>query len=274
MVDRLLVPTDGSDPATAALEHAATIAATTKATGHVLHVAENTDEDDPVAEQIVDEGMAWFEDAGATVIGEIRSDSPTGEIADYASEIDADVIVIGTHGRHGIQRLVLGSVTEAVVRDGEVPVLVVSPDGELDVRYPYQTIVVGVDGSEHSLAAVKRAVSFASPHATIHVLSVIDVTPVVADERIKAQFETAAKTIVNDAEAAARAAGANDVETEVLIGPPAREIRSKAADVGADLIAVGTHGRRGVDRLLLGSVAERVLRTAPTPVLTVRSADR
>jgi len=63
----------------------------------------------------------------------------------------------------GIQRLVLGSVTEAVVRDGEVPVLVVSPDGELDVRYPYQTIVVGVDGSEHSLATVKRAVSFASP---------------------------------------------------------------------------------------------------------------
>jgi len=72
------------------------------------------------------------------------------------------------------------------------------------------------------------------------------VTPVVADERIKAQFETAAKTIVNDAEAAARAAGANDVETEVLIGPPARErsarklpmwVRTSSRSARTDVVA-------------------------------------
>lgn len=274
MVSRLLVPTDGSEPAIAALEHAASIAVATGATAHVLHVSETSDEDDPVAEQIVAEGVSWVEDADATALGESRSGSPSEETLEYAAEIDADLIVLGTHARRGIERLVLGSVTEATVRRAERPVLVVSARSDTDLAYPYQRIVVGVDGSDHSTTALQRAVELASPSGTVHLLSVVDVTPINVEEPIRTQFEAAAKSIVSDVEDVARAAGAKTVETEVTTGAPADEICSYAADVDADLVAIGTHGRRGVDRLLLGSVAERVLRTAPMPVLTVHTGDR
>lgn len=274
MTSQLLIPTDGSDPAIAALKHASTIAAATGATGHVLHVAEGPDGDDPVAEQLVAEGVSWLEDADAAAIGENRSGSPPEVILEYAAEIDADLIVIGTHARRGVERLVLGSVTESVVRDAEIPVLVVSPRSDSELTYPYQRIVVGLDGSERSMAALEHAVELASPRVTVHLLSVVDVTPIEIAEPVRTQFEAAARTIVSDGEDVARAAGVEHVETEVPVGAPADQIRSYADDVDADLVAVGTHGRRGVDRLLLGSVAERVLRTASVPVLTVQSVDQ
>lgn len=273
MVERLLVATDGSEPAAAALEHAATVAAESGATAHVLHVAE----DDGVADEIVAEGESWFESADATAVGEVRSGEPAETIRDYAAEIDADAVVVGTHGREGIERLLLGSVAEAVVREAPAPVLVVPP-GAGDHDYPYRTIVAATDGSEHAESAIRRAVDLTlGSVATVHLLSVVDVAPIGLDERTDVRvdlFEGAARELVADGAAVARSAGAANAETAVRIGRPHEEIHAYADEVDADLVAIGSHGRSGVDRLLLGSVSERVLRTASTPVLAVGDADQ
>ncbi|WP_290811400.1 universal stress protein [Halovivax sp.] len=271
MYERVLAPTDGSGPATAALEYAGAIAAAEGATVHVLHVADGADETGVVAD-----GREWVERAGATAVTAVRSGEPRAEILAYADEEGVDAIVVGTHGRHGAERLLFGSVAEGVVRDADVPVIVRRGDPAVEATYPFETVVAATDGSPQAERAVEEAIAVATHHdATLWVLSVVDVTPVGLDESTDLRvnrLESRAETVVAEAAAAAREAGVDDVETAVEFGSVHREIRAFVADRGADLVVAGTHGRSGVDRLLLGSVAERVLRTASTPVMTVRSA--
>ncbi|MFC4247998.1 universal stress protein [Natribaculum luteum] len=272
MFDHILVPTDGSGPATAALEYAAAIAAANDATVHVLHVTETPpDEED---EEIVTTARDWVTAAGAAVDEEVVQGEPDETICEYAADRGVDGIVMGTQGRQGLERFVLGSVTESVVRNATVPVLVVRRGSDVRREYPYETIVVPIDGSEHAVAALEHGIEIATRHdATLHLLSVVDVraTGVDAVADLQAdQFAEYARTIVDDAAAKARTAGVDDVVTTVTFGSTYREIRSHAQDHEADLLVMGTHGRHGFDRLMLGSVTERVLRTAPAPVLTVR----
>ncbi len=272
MFDHILVPTDGSGPATAALEYAAAIAAANDATVHVLYVTETPpDEED---EEVVATAREWVTDAGAAVDEEVVQGEPDETICEYAAERGVDGIVMGTQGRQGLERFVLGSVTESVVRNATVPVLVVRRGSDVRREYPYETIVVPIDGSEHAVAALEHGIELANRHdATLHLLSVVDVraTGVDAVADLQAdQFAEYARTIVDDTAAKARTAGVDDVVTTVTFGSTYREIRSHAQDYEADLLVMGTHGRHGFDRLMLGSVTERVLRTAPAPVLTVR----
>ncbi len=141
MYDRILFPTDGSDGTAAALEHAIDIASTYDATLHVLYVIEETY---PVLkagtpdtlEALEAEGERALEDArtrakGAgleSIRGTVAGGSPYRQILAYVDEHDIDVIVMGTHGRRGIDRYLLGSVTEKVVRTAECPVLTVKSD--------------------------------------------------------------------------------------------------------------------------------------------------
>ena len=141
----------------------------------------------------------------------------------------------------------------------------------------YDTILVPTDDSEPASAAVDHAVELAaSCDATLHALSVVDssayasldATSEQALDKLESRAEEATETI---AETAA-AAGA-EAATEVSVGTPHEQITSYADVVDADLIVMGTHGRTGLDRFLLGSVTERVVRAAPAPVLTVRAAE-
>ena len=286
MYERVLVPTDGSGPATAALEYAGAIGAAEGATVHVLHVddsgthAETTAAADGQAARettVVADGRDWVENAGASAVTAVRSGTPRDEILAYAEEEDVDAIVVGTHGRHGAERLLFGSVAEGVVRDSGVPVIVLRGDQSVTATYPFETVVAATDGSVHAQRAVGRAIAVATHHdASLLILSVVDVTPVGLDESSDfrvTRLESQAERVVAEAADAAREAGVTDVETAVEFGSVHREILGFTADCGGDLVVVGTHGRSGVDRLLLGSVAERVLRTASTPVMTVRSVD-
>lgn len=142
MYDEILFPTDGSDGADAALTHAMELAETYGATLHVLYVVDTTylgssaaeattfETLQQVGEEAVSETVEAISERGIEVTGERREGEPYTAILGYAEEIDADVIVMGTHGRSGIDRFLLGSVTEKVVRTSDVPVLTVRLDAE------------------------------------------------------------------------------------------------------------------------------------------------
>jgi nucleotide-binding universal stress UspA family protein len=138
----------------------------------------------------------------------------------------------------------------------------------------YDRILVPTDGSPAAEAAVEQAVSLAAQYdATIHALYVVDTsaysTLEAGAEVIINALEDEGERAIGDIAAAAADAGV-DAETTVTAGTAYRSILSYVDDHGIDLVVMGTHGRRGLDRYLLGSVTERIVRTATVPVLTVR----
>ena len=140
----------------------------------------------------------------------------------------------------------------------------------------YETILVPTDGSDHAERAAAHAFALAAAFdATVQVYSVADVSAAAGPfnaggvsgefvERVEGEAESAVEST------AALAPDGVTVETGVVKGQPGKEVLAAVDDTDADLVVMGTHGRSGVDRLLLGSVAERVVRSSPVPVLTVR----
>jgi len=139
----------------------------------------------------------------------------------------------------------------------------------------YDTILVPTDGSEPADAAVEHAIDLAgSSGATLHVLSVVDSSAYtsldVSSESVLDSLETRAREATETVAEMATDAGVDTV-TEVSVGSPHAQITDYAETTDVDLIVMGTHGRTGLDRVLLGSVTERVVRAASCPVLTVRA---
>ncbi len=137
MYDRILLPTDGSEAGNRAVEQAVGLAAETGATLHVLFVVEDIPYapemmDDTVEAQLreigeaaIEEIQAKADEAGVEVVEALEEGAPHDGILQYADDEGIDVIVMGTHGRSGLDRYLLGSVTERVVRTADVPVLTV-----------------------------------------------------------------------------------------------------------------------------------------------------
>ena len=139
----------------------------------------------------------------------------------------------------------------------------------------YDRILFPTDGSDGTVAALEHAIEHALTYeATLHVLYVIEETyPVVeagAPETLDA-LERHGERALEEVRTKAKAAGVEAIQGRVAGGSPYRQIVEYADEYDIDLIVMGTHGRRGVDRYLLGSVAEKVVRTADCPVLTVKS---
>ena len=287
MFDRLLVPTDGSGPATAALELATRIASTS-ATIHLLFVSEGTDDGDetdgdhlgvsaPTGDEILANARGVATTAGASIVSDVRRGNPRERILEYATTHDIDLIAMGSHGRRRVGRLALGTETQGVVRDASVPVLVVRASDDIRTVYPYQRMLVPTDGSDHADAALDLGLEVAAETgARLDLLSVVSVTRYGADtetDRLIDRLEDNARAAL-EAMAANVAANSVDVRTAVAVGTVHREIAAYAEEEHVDLLVMGTHGRSDGDRdrELPGSVTERVLRTAPTPVLTVQAA--
>lgn len=137
MYDRILLPTDGSEASDRAVEQAVGLARETGAELHVLYVVEDIPQapelmDDEVeaqlreiGEEAIDAIRASADAAGVEVVAALREGVPHETILEYADDADVDVVVMGTHGRSGLDRYLLGSVTERIVRTAEVPVLTV-----------------------------------------------------------------------------------------------------------------------------------------------------
>ncbi len=286
MFDRILVPVDGSEAADAALDHALAIAAAHDGTVHVLFVADtNRDSLTQIHGEVVDalerEGQQLVEatvervsQRGVTVEGEVVQGHPAETISGYAEQYAYDLVVMGTHGRSGIERYLLGSVTERVVRSSSVPVLTLREDDT--VTYPPERVLVPTDGSEDASVALGLGTDLVVDTAgTLHLLSVVEVGGLGIDVRstIVDELDDAAGRTVEDAATTAREAGVADVVADHEVGTVWRTIVDYVEAEDIDLVVMGTHGRSGLERALLGSVTERVLRATPVPVLTTRRAD-
>lgn len=212
----------------------------------------------------------------APEVHEVHGQSPADGVLDCARAVGADLVVVGAHGRRGLGHLIVGSVAADVVRRSPVPVWVV-PE-HVAAPGPERPVVVAVDLSDSTVPLLRLGGAVAQTHGTsvvpVHVRAVPPdalVEPsasVAVAHRTEPTPRLAARAAVADA---VREAGVDvgEADTYVVPGVPGRSVVSVAEQARAGLIVMGTHGRTGLDRLRLGSVAEWVLRHAPCPVLTV-----
>jgi nucleotide-binding universal stress UspA family protein len=176
-----------------------------------------------------------------------------------------------THGRQGLDRIMMGSVAETVVRSSETPLFINRPDAKIG---DWKKIVVPLDGSSLSEEILDDVAPLArEAGATLHLVNVAEAF--VAGAAM--EFAYTAVTLPDMSPylelIRKRLAGTGlNVETEALIGPSAHSIVRYAADIGAGLIALTTHGRSGLRRVIMGSVAEQIFRTAPCPILVLPAA--
>lgn len=191
--------------------------------------------------------------------------SPAMAIAELAERGGADAIVIGTHGRRGLARFTLGSVTDGVLRHAALPTFVVRAESRIPAisARSIRRIAVAVDASEPAAAAAAYALKLAATYGA-------EVVFVHAAERGEE-----AGPIADELERLAALAATAGLRTHTVhaSGKPCDAIATAAAAVRADLIAIGTHGRTGADRLVLGSVAESVIVNSAVPVLVVHAKD-
>jgi nucleotide-binding universal stress UspA family protein len=199
--------------------------------------------------------------AGAPVVSwrDLGDGEPATGILDHLRERGSSYLCMATRSRTSVGELVLGSVSESVLRRSPVPVVLVGPK----VRPPagdYRRLVVAVDGSEPSESAAHAAVALAPQlSAELSLLEVRDEEPLPEEER-----ETAAARHLLDG------LGTPPPRYEILLGrSPAREVVRYVDGLDGALIVAGTHGRTGLSRLAMGSVALDIVRHATCPVLVV-----
>ena len=204
------------------------------------------------------------------LIKTVREEGETYErIVDLADGSNCDVIVMGRRGLKKIDRTLVGSVTARVIGHAQRDVLVV-PGG---TTLGWKKILVGTDGSKYSGIAINKAVDFAKAYGgSLVVLSVVDVPAEFCAEAPKAVEDMIRKAREYTA-AAKKQAEAAGVKSESYVGEAEawEAIVKLANDQDVNMIVVGSHGRTGLRRLLMGSVTEKVIGHAPCPVLVVKS---
>jgi nucleotide-binding universal stress UspA family protein len=300
-IKNILCPVDFSEFSRHAFEKAAAIARGQGASVAVLHVAPfqaipTFPYSEPAAEVLmrsagdlekvaneVKRFLAIDASIGVPVTCEAL-DAPNvhHEILAQADRLSADLIVMGTHGRSGFQRLLLGSVTEKVLRTARQPVLTVgAPVGAVQAGTgSFTRILCAIDFSECSIAGLEYAVSLTQgSDARLTAINVIEWTPIgydpvaglpidLAGYRMAA--ETTARERLHQVVADATPTW-HDVEEVVTSGKSHHEILRVGSERGSDLIVLGIHGRNPIGRMVFGSTAEPVVRRATCPVLTVRA---
>lgn len=274
---RIVFPTDFSACAEHAFSHAAWLAAATGAELHALHVRLPSyygAAEEPETPALVPEAAP---EEVRLVQATLAADSAQEGITAYAREHDVDLIVMGTHGRTGVRRLVMGSVAEAVVRTAPCPVMTVPEQASAG---PVARILVPVDFSSFAHPALAHAKALAALHgASLDVLHVVQETTVPVayglDPVVLATPEVMARTQAALADLVTRVPGPDvPVECHVVGGYAGTEILRFAEERPAGLIVMSTHGATGLEHFLLGSVTEKIVRRARCPVFTVRSFGR
>jgi nucleotide-binding universal stress UspA family protein len=279
-VKRIVVPLDGSRLAEAILPMASALARDYDADLLLVRALRPLGSADAEVEAQED-AEAYLRAAagrlgarGLSVSWKVWYEEPARAIADAARYNDAGLIVMSTHGRGGLDRLLFGSVAETLVRQAPVPVLLVR--GELSWQ-PGELgkILVPLDGSELSEAVLPVVERLAGPFdlaielvraiEPIPPFAAVELTGSVTEDVGRLEREEARAYLAKVA-APLEAKGCR-VKSAVVLGPAVDAILRTAQEGRAGLVAMSTHGRSGIGRLLLGSVAERVLRAAPTPVL-------
>lgn len=224
---------------------------------------------------------------------------PSETIVDRAA--DHGLVVLGTYGRSAIDRALTGSTSAQVVRESPSPVVTVrrddgepapgkEPTGDAEPRIGYDDVLVPTDGSDAAEVAVDHGLAVAAAFdATVHAVNVVDVSAVAGGAGVAAGAGGAGaagtvggdllEPMIENGEAAtervaerARAEGL-DAVTEIGEGSPGSMLVDYVDEEDIDFVAMGTHGHTGLDRVLLGSTTERMMRNVSVPVLSVRESD-
>jgi nucleotide-binding universal stress UspA family protein len=291
MFKKILIPVDGSDCGERAADFGLEIARRLKARVVLTNaLIEYTTIKDghrtlgPSSERAGALGVKF-----ETRLAEGRYLSVGDGILEAGQETGCDLIVMGTHGREGLGRLLLGSVAERVSRQANVPVMLVRELEHSSAPFRLERILVAVDGSPQSDLALSTANDLAvTLGASLEVINVTpdipavysytayEYAPMINFEQYQHELEAESQAIL--AAALARLERSSSKASSIHASRiPANGTRigdvivKTANEQKADLIVLGTHGRSGMDRLLLGSVAERVSHHASAPVLIVRS---
>ena len=277
----ILVPLDGSPLAARALPFAASLVSSGRGEVALAHVHTSLFSDVPSdydpAQDVEKLRRAGLE---ATSLVYRAPSEDTADVLDLAiREVGADLVVMSTHGRGGLRRSVFGSVADKLMHRAEVPVVLVPPHCEVswEARQPSQ-ILVPLDGSPLAEQALHHAAELAR-RLDAEILLVWALSPVLHaryrnDKVILScadfvEVEDAWRYLANVADGL-RSNGRR-VSIRVLVGSPSVAIADAARTEGIDLIVMTTHGRGGLSRFLLGSVADGVLQQTSVPVLLIRS---
>jgi nucleotide-binding universal stress UspA family protein len=292
-IEKLLLATDFSSWARRAEEYALSLAGSWRAHLTVMTVLEfppGMNPDYPVNQQYLTDRMREASEQlvefkgratkrGIVVATRIATGIPSEELNAAALAEESRLIIVGTRGKTGLAHVLLGSTAERVIRTAPCPVLAVHmAKAEPPVEYgvSLERMLVPIDFSDCSLDALEYAAVVAGQAKAsielVHVLEPLsyglDFTLSHADEREQKREKWAKR--LQELSSALAAAGLT-VNNRLRGGLPADSILDAAREWPCDLIVMGTHGRRGVSRVMAGSVAEAVLRRAQCPVLTVRS---
>ena len=294
-IKRIVVPTDFSETAETAITLATQLADHYAATLDLVNVVDATVyayAGYPFA-SLSKELMTGAEEALNKVKIKLKngklnryllSGAPATEIADHARRHKASLIVIGTHGHGAVARFLLGSVADRVVHESDCPVIVTKqPKGKIKhpkkKTKPFSRILFPSDFSDTSKRALDQAVAFTEDmDAELYVLHVVD------DTLISTHVEEERKLILKELRKHALDELKNQLPSHLLDnfatigtvrrGEPARQIAAYAETKHCDLIIMGTHGRSGIERALIGSVADKVVRRAKCPVYLARPSKK
>jgi nucleotide-binding universal stress UspA family protein len=198
---------------------------------------------------------------------------PPEVIAEVAQGKKADLIMLGTYGRKGLNRLLMGSVTAQIILDTALDTLIVKKPCS-ECTGTYKSILVPFDGSEFSRKALTRACQLSKlDQAEVTVLYVIPRYEEMVDffktKSIQNSLQQEAEKIISKAVDLAGILGITP-RTEIVEGHAAEKTVDTAQRLKSDLIAMGSHGYRGINKVIMGSTAERVILNSPCPVLVVR----
>lgn len=282
---RVLFPTDLSEGAARAFPHAVALAHDHDADLHILNVispGSTAETALPVSRPTLNDWLGTSSkskgpdlDVLTIIQNQVEGDRPPEQITGYVEEQEIDLIVMGTHGRRGVQRMLLGSVTEEVVRKANCPILTVRTDVEETPDQAIRQILVPVDFSNASKVAVRYASELAQTYgAQLDLLHVIEEVVYPSAYGVEPAYlptqEVRARVQNTLGEIAREDVGYENVQVSAKVGYAPTTILDYIEDNDIDLVVIATHGRSRFDRILLGSVAERVIRQSPKPVFVVR----
>jgi nucleotide-binding universal stress UspA family protein len=282
-IKNVLCPIDFFAASERALRYSIGLARNYDATLHVLHVvspvlpasyefsvntADLVETFKKQAEDRMGEVRTDAHNEGIRVETIVRVGDVDAELADAVDQSDADLLVMGTHGRRGFERWFLGSVTERLLRHCAVPILMMSDlDADPAVPPDLKKILVTTDFSEGTSGAMDYAIALAQEApASLTLLHVVEQPP----ER-KASVEGVASILEEHLDSMVPDSVRDwcEVKAEVVIGTPYQRILAVAHEEHADIIVMNIHGKGMLERALMGTTAERVLRAAECPVLAI-----
>ncbi len=295
MYTNVLLPVDGSSFSEQAIPYARAIARRAGAKLHVVlvHTPLARYAADVAATPLFESWEDRFREREASYLEDLvkrlgeggvdavalKSEGDVAQRLIQRAKSEVDLLVMATHGRGGLERAWLGSVADEVVHHVRLPVLLVPPqaDGSQGEDPIFEHVLVATDGSEAAAAATREAAQIARLFdGRLTLLRVVSVpaglsSPYIPhaaqlDRETTERRQEEAKSFLEDA--AKRFAKGLNVRTHALLGyHPARSILDAISELGCDLVALGTHRRTRLARIVLGSVADKVVRAAPVPVL-------